>query len=281
MSMKGESVMEKYSVLMSLYIKEKPEYLDLAIKSMVEQTLKPDEIVIVKDGPITDELQAVLDKYNTAYPELFNIVGYEKNRGLGLALNFGLEHCRNELVARMDTDDISRLNRCEQQIKIFEDNPKIDIVGGDIAEFINSPSETVAYRRVPKTNDDILEYMKTRCALNHVSVMFKKSSIISAGGYKDCFWNEDYYLWIRMWLKGCTFANTGNVLVDVRTGEDMYARRGGLKYFNSEKELQNLMLKNKLINFNTYSINILKRVIVQLLLPNSIRGWVFRKFARR
>ena len=281
MSMKGESVMEKYSVLMSLYIKEKPEYLDLAIKSMVEQTLKPDEIIIVKDGPITDELQDVLDKYNAAYPELFNIVGYENNRGLGLALNFGLEHCRNELVARMDTDDISRLNRCEQQIKIFEDNPEIDIVGGDIAEFINSPSETVAYRRVPKTNDDILEYMKTRCALNHVSVMFKKSSIISAGGYKDCFWNEDYYLWIRMWLKGCTFANTGNVLVDVRTGEGMYARRGGLKYFNSEKELQNLMLKNKLINFNTYSINILKRLIVQLLLPNSIRGWVFRKFARR
>lgn len=281
MSMKGESVMEKYSVLMSVYIKEKPEYLDLAIKSMVEQTLKPDEIIIVKDGPITDELQDVLDKYNAAYPELFNIVGYENNRGLGLALNFGLEHCRNELVARMDTDDISRLNRCEQQIKIFEDNPEIDIVGGDIAEFINSPSETVAYRRVPKTNDDILEYMKTRCALNHVSVMFKKSSIISAGGYKDCFWNEDYYLWIRMWLKGCTFANTGNVLVDVRTGEGMYARRGGLKYFNSEKELQNLMLKNKLINFNTYSINILKRLIVQLLLPNSIRGWVFRKFARR
>ena len=279
--MKGESVMEKYSVLMSVYIKEKPEYLDLAIKSMVEQTLKPDEIIIVKDGPITDELQDVLDKYNAAYPELFNIVGYENNRGLGLALNFGLEHCRNELVARMDTDDISRLNRCEQQIKIFEDNPEIDIVGGDIAEFINSPSETVAYRRVPKTNDDILEYMKTRCALNHVSVMFKKSSIISAGGYKDCFWNEDYYLWIRMWLKGCTFANTGNVLVDVRTGEGMYARRGGLKYFNSEKELQNLMLKNKLINFNTYSINILKRLIVQLLLPNSIRGWVFRKFARR
>lgn len=279
--MKGEKIMEKYSVLMSLYIKEKPEYLDLAIKSMVEQTLKPDEIVIVKDGPITDELQAILDKYNAAYPELFNIVGYEKNRGLGLALNFGLEHCRNELVARMDTDDISRLNRCEQQIKIFEYNQEIDIVGGDIAEFINSPSEPVAYRRVPKTNDDILEYMKTRCALNHVSVMFKKSSIISAGGYKDCFWNEDYYLWIRMWLKGCNFANTGSVLVDVRTGADMYARRGGLKYFNSEKELQDLMLENKLITVSTYSVNILKRLIVQLLLPNSIRGWVFRNFARR
>lgn len=273
--------MEKYSVLMSLYIKEKPEYLDLAIKSMVEQTLKPDEIVIVKDGPITDELQAVLDKYNVAYPELFNIVGYEENRGLGLALNFGLEHCRNELVARMDTDDISRLDRCEQQIKIFEENDQIDITGGDIAEFINSPSETVAYRKVPKTNDDILEYMKTRCALNHVSVMFKKSSVVSVGGYMDWFWNEDYYLWIRMWLKGCTFANTGSVLVDVRTGADMYARRGGFKYFKSEKRLQDLMLKNRLISLSTYTVNVLKRIIVQLLLSNSMRGWVFRKFARR
>lgn len=273
--------MEKYSVLMSLYIKEKPEYLRAAIESMVTQSVMPDEIVIVKDGPITEELQQVLDDYCTNYPSLFNIVGYENNRGLGLALNYGLEHCKNELVARMDTDDISRPTRCEQQIILFRDNPQLDVVGGDIAEFISLPSNIKAYRKVPITNDAILENMKTRCAMNHVSVMFKKSSVIAVGGYMDWFWNEDYYLWIRMWMNGFTFTNTGSVLVDVRTGSDMYARRGGIKYFNSEKKLQDLMLKNKLISFNTYLLNVIKRFIVQLLLPNSIRGWVFRKFARR
>lgn len=114
--------MGKYSVLMSLYIKEKPEYLNLAIQSMVEQTLMPDEIVIVKDGPITNELQEILDNYTKKYPKLFNIVGYKENKGLGYALNYGLEHCRNELIARMDTDDISKLNRCERQIERFNKN---------------------------------------------------------------------------------------------------------------------------------------------------------------
>lgn len=280
MSMKGEEVMEKYSVLMSLYIKEKPEYLDLAIKSMVKQTLKPDEIVIVKDGPITDELQSVLDKYTNAYPDLFNIVGYEKNRGLGLALNFGLEHCRNELVARMDTDDISKTDRCEKQVEAFREHPETDIIGGDITEFIGSESNIVGKRVVPQTNEEIREYMKKRCAFNHMSVMYKKSAVQAAGGYQDWFWNEDYYLWIRMWLNGAVFANTGTVLVNVRTGKEMYQRRGGKKYFDSEKGLQDYMLEHKMINRITYIENVAKRFIVQKMLPNSIRGWVFRVFAR-
>ena len=265
---------------MSLYIKEKPKNLDLAIASMINQTIKPDEIVIVKDGPITNELQEVLDNYNRDYPGMINIVGYDENRGLGLALNYGLEHCRNELVARMDTDDVSRTDRCEQQLKIFAEHPSLDIVGGDIAEFVTNPTETVAYRKVPVQHKDIVDYMRTRCAFNHVSVMFKKSAIVAVGGYMDWFWNEDYYLWIRMWIKGCCFANTGSVLVDVRTGKDMYFRRGGIKYFKSEKGLQDLMLEKNLINRGTYFANVMKRLIVQVLLPNSIRGWVFRKFAR-
>ena len=120
--------MEKYSVLMSLYFKEKPEYLRLAIQSMVDQTLKPDEIVIVKDGQITSELQRELDVFVDKYPILFKIVGYENNRGLGLALNYGLEHCKNELVARMDTDDIAKPNRCEKQLMAFEKDQDLSIV---------------------------------------------------------------------------------------------------------------------------------------------------------
>lgn len=268
--------MEKYSVLMSLYKKEKPEYLRLAIDSMLNQTVKPDEIVLVEDGPLTDELYAVLDEYGDKLTRVRN----EKNLGLGLALNVGLRACRNELVARMDTDDISKPERCEEQLQYFEQHPETDIVGGDIAEFIGDESNIVGKRVVPQSNEEIREYMKKRCALNHVSVMYKKSSVQTAGGYQDWFWNEDYYLWIRMWLNGAVFGNTGTVLVNVRTGKEMYQRRGGKKYFKSEKGLQDYMLEHKMINRTTYLENVAKRFIVQKMLPNSVRGWVFRKFAR-
>lgn len=273
--------MEKYSVLMSLYIKEKPEYLDVAIKSMIAQTLKPDEIVIVKDGPITIELQDILDKYVKEYPNLFNIVGYKENKGLGYALNFGLKCCKNELIVRMDTDDISKSTRCEEQYNFFKKYPEIDIVGGDISEFIDCESNIVSYRKVPRLDKEIKEYLKERCPFNHMSVMFKKSSVIKSGGYLDLFWNEDYYLWIRMAEKGCAMANTGTVLVDVRIGKGMYKRRGGKKYFESEKYLQDYMFSKKIINRKIYMMNIIKRFIVQIILPNSIRGWVFKMFARK
>lgn len=269
--------MEKYSVLMSLYKKEKPAYLRLAIDSMLNQTVKPDEIVLVEDGPLTEELYTVLDEYGDKLTRVRN----EKNLGLGLALNVGLKVCRNELVARMDTDDISKPERCAEQLRYFEQHPETDIVGGDIAEFIGDKSNTVGTRVVPQTNEEIREYMKKRCALNHMSVMYKKTSVQAAGGYQDWFWNEDYYLWIRMWLNGAVFANTGTVLVDVRVGEEMYQRRGGEKYFKSEKGLQDYMLEHKMINRTTYLENVAKRFIVQKMLPNSVRGWVFRTFARK
>lgn len=273
--------MEKYSVLMSLYIKEKPEYLRQAIESMLDQTAAPDEIVIVKDGPITEELSQVLESFREKYPEVFNITGYAENKGLGPALNFGLLHCRNELVARMDTDDISRPERCGQQLKFFAAHPETDIVSGDIAEFIDSPEETVGYRKLPCIHAEIAEYMKRRCALNHVAVMFKKNAVLAAGNYQEWFWNEDYYLWIRMLEHGCHFGNTGTVLVDVRTGADMYSRRGGRKYFDSEIGIQKYMLKKHIIGIPTFTMNCTKRLIVQVLLPNSVRGWVLRTFARK
>lgn len=266
---------------MSMYIKEKPEYVKTAIQSMVDQTYPPNEIVIVKDGLLTPELDAVLDEFHNSYPALFTVVGYEKNRGLGFALNFGLEHCKNELVARMDTDDIARADRCEKQIKMFYDNPDLEIVGGDIAEFVDDPDMVVAYRKVPTTDGAIKEYIKTRCPFNHMTVMYKKSAVMRSGNYKDLFWNEDYYLWIRMMEHNCVMGNTGNVLVDVRTGADMYKRRGGKKYFESEKFLQKYMLERKMISIATYYANLGKRIIVQRMMPNCIRGWVFKRFARK
>ncbi|WP_455268020.1 sugar transferase [Ruminococcus sp.] len=266
---------KKYSVLMSLYKKEKPEYLRLAIDSMLNQTVPPDEIVMVEDGPLTDELYAVLDEY-----PMLHRVKNETNLGLGISLQKGLLATKNDVVARMDTDDIAVISRCEKQLEFLNNNPDISVVGGQIEEFIGSPDHIVAKRIVPLKDIELKEFNKKRCPFNHMTVMFKKKDIIEAGSYQDWFWNEDYYLWIRLALAGKKFANLPDVLVLVRTGEDMYQRRGGIKYFKSEAKLQKFMLDNNIINKPRYLINISERLVLQVLMPNKLRGWIFRTFAR-
>ena len=269
-----------FSVAISVYKNDDPVYFDIALQSITEkQTVRPDEVVLIVDGPIPETLSSVVDRYESKHKG-FRVVRLPENKGLGNALQIAVAECRNELIARMDSDDIALPTRFEQQLKYFAENLQLDIVGGDITEFVGESSNIVGKRVVPADDADIKNYMKTRCAMNHVTVMFKKSAVLGVGNYKDWFWNEDYYLWIRMLENNCVFANTGTVLVNVRTGADMYQRRGGKKYFESEKGLQDYMLAHKLINRRTYCINVLKRWIVQVVLPNRIRGWVFRTFAR-
>lgn len=272
---------EPFSVAISVYKSDNPMCFDRALSSITDlQTIKPDEVVLVVDGPVSNDIDLVIKKYEDKY-SFFNVIRLEKNGGLGNALKIAVENAKYNLIARMDSDDVSVNTRFEEQLSFFVNNPDIDIVGGDITEFIDKESNVVGKRSVPKSNLEIREYMKTRCAMNHVSVMYKKASVMDAGGYQDWFWNEDYYLWIRMWLNGAKFANTGTVLVNVRVGEEMYQRRGGAKYFNSEKGLQDYMLQHDMINYITYLNNVGKRFVVQKLLSNKIRGWVFRTFARK
>lgn len=270
----------KYSVLMSVYAKENPEYFRIAVESMVNQTVKPDEIVIVQDGPLPSELDEMLREFSEKYPDLITIVVSEENIGLGLALNLGLAQCRNELVARMDTDDISLPERCQKQLKVFSEYPNLSIVGSNIAEFIHDPENITTRRIVPEKHREIIEFLKHRCPMNHVAVMLKKTEVQESGGYQHLLYNEDYYLWVRMFLNGCKFSNISSDLVLVRIGNDMYQRRGGWKYFKSEAKLQKFMLEKKIISFPRFLINVGKRLIVQVLLPNTIRGWAFKRFAR-
>lgn len=274
-------VYPKYSVLMSLYIKENPQYFRAALDSMIQQTVMPDEIVIVEDGPLTKDLYETLDEYENRYIDLIKRVKNETNLGLGKALNAGLKECRNDLVARMDTDDISKLDRCEKQLKVFMENPELSIVGTGIAEFEDAVDNIISIRSVPVGKEKISSYIKKRCPLNHMSVIFRKVDVEKVGGYQDWHYNEDYYLWIRMYEANMTFDNISENLVDVRVGKEMYQRRGGWKYFKSEAKLQKYMYKHKVIGFFTYCSNVVKRFIVQILLPNKLRGWVYKKFARK
>ena len=270
-----------FSVAMSVYKNDNPIFFDRALESITDfQTIKPSEVVLVVDGPISDALNNVILKYEKKY-DFFNVLRLSQNEGLGNALKIAIENSKYELVARMDSDDVSLPTRFEEQIHCFENDSSLDIVGGDISEFIGDESNIVAYRKVPINHAEIQEYMRIRCPFNHMSVMYKKSAVLKAGGYLDLFWNEDYYLWIRMQLSGAKFANTGTIIANVRTGTDMYARRGGKRYFESEKFIQKYMLRHRMINKTTYMKNITKRWIVQRCLPNWLRGWVFRTFARK
>lgn len=272
---------DKYSVLMSLYKKESAENFRNAIYSMINQTLVPDEIVLVEDGPLTNELYNVLDEIKKEYPELITSVVHEKNMGLGLALQHGLEVARNEIIARMDSDDISIPERCQMQLNFMNRHPDVSIVGGQIEEFIGSVNNIVGKREVPTSDIKLKQYMKKRCPFNHMTVMFRKSDVLDVGNYQEWFWNEDYYLWIRLAIVNKKFANLPNTLVMVRTGIDMYQRRGGIRYFESERDIQKLMLKNDIINYPRYCVNISERLILQLLMPNWLRGIAFRHFARK
>lgn len=267
-----------FSVSMCVYCGDNPQDFKTAVVSVLNQTVVPTEVVLVVDGPVSETLDAIIKGYDQN--PIFNVIRLKTNQGHGNARRVGLEACKYELVALMDADDISVPDRFEKQIKVFERDPSLSAVGGNIHEFINTTDNIVGKRIVPEKDADIKEYMKKRCPMNQVTVMFNKPDVDSVGGYIDWYCEEDYYLWLRLFLAGKSFYNIQESLVDVRVGDEMYQRRGGWKYFKSEAKLQGFMRKNKVIGFGTYVVNVAERLIVQVLLPNKIRGWVFRKFAR-
>ena len=269
----------KFSVSMCVYIKDNPEWFKTAVESILNQTVKPSEVVLVVDGPVNAQLDAVITQYENN--PIFRVVRLSENVGHGKARRAGLTHCRYELVALMDADDISASNRFEKQLEMFEADESLAIVGSNITEFVEEPKNIVGARVVETDDAAIKADMKARCPMNQVTVMFRKSAVDKVGGYMDWFNEEDYYLWLRMYLDGARFANLPDYLVNVRVGKEMYQRRGGKKYFLSEAKLQKYMYDNKVIGFIDFIVNVGKRFIVQIVLPNKLRSWVFKKFARK
>lgn len=272
----------KFSVVTSVYRNDKPEFVRQALESITSlQTLQPDEIVLIVDGPITEQLSLLIDIYEKEQPELFTVIRLPQNKGLGNALRIGVEVAKYDIIARMDSDDVSVPDRFEKQIAYMQTHPECDLLGGQISEFIGNEKNIVGKRIVPYTHKDIVMWLKGRCPFNHVSVIMLRSRVIGVGNYIDWHFNEDYYLWIRMAKAGCNFANLPDILVNVRVGKDMYARRGGWRYFKSEKGLQDYMLNHKMISHCRYSYNLFGRFVVQVLMPNRIRSFIFQKIFRK
>jgi len=264
MESKGSDIVQ-FSVLMSIYHKEKAKYFDRAMHSIWdEQTLKPDEIVLVQDGKLTDELYEVKNKWQEKLGDRFRTIPLEQNVGLGDALNIGLQHCSYEIVARMDTDDIAMPDRFEKQLKVFK-NGDIDICSSWVSEFDSDENIIVSYRKLPQYHEDILKFAKKRNPINHPAVMYKKSIVEKAGGYKKMMWFEDYYLWARMIQNGAKFYNIQEPLVKMRAGYGQLERRSGLKYALSELEFQKTLYKIGFLNLFEFIRNSLIRFIVRVV----------------
>lgn len=267
-----------FSVLMSLYSRENPVFLEEALFSVYQQELLPSEVLIVIDGDITESLWGVINKYRNMLPIVTHQLPY--NMGLGKALSIGIEVCSNEYIARFDTDDVCSPERFKKQYNLMVANTKVDILGTWVAEFESEPDNHHAIKKTPISHSDILKFAKSRNPFNHMSVMYKKSAVLAAGGYKDDYLYEDYSLWVRMIKNGCETANIPEVLVYARTGNGMEIRRGGLKYAKSEVKIQYSFYKIGFLSISELVRNLAIRIPVRLL-PGSIRKFVYRKTLRR
>lgn len=265
------------SVLMAVYKNDNVGYLKESIDSILNQTRKADEVLIVKDGPLTDEIENLLSSYLD--PSL-RYLALPINRGLALALREGVAACRGEFIARMDSDDICHPDRFRQQLEAFEKDPSVDVVGTSILEFENSPSDGEHIRELPSGGEELLKYAKRRSPVNHASVMYKRKAVLEAGNYQDFLWNEDYHLWSRMIRKGFKFKNVKPALLFVRGGQAMYKRRGGLKYAVQDVKLQWFFYQTGFLNLMNIIINIGIRVPVRLV-PNQLRKMIYESFLRK
>ncbi|WP_040213549.1 glycosyltransferase [Clostridium polynesiense] len=270
---------EKYSVLMSVYYKEKPDWLKTSIQSILNQTMQTNDFVIVKDGPIGIELETVIDEYINNYPELFNIISLPKNVGLGMALAEGIKHCKNSLIARMDSDDICTIDRCAKELECFQKNKNLKIVGCFEAEFVGSINDVKAIHKVPETHKEIAAFMRRRCALLHPTVMFRKEAVLEIGNYRSVKLYEDYDLFARLVFGGYESYNIQEVLYYIRINPEFYMRRGGVEYLKTVVKFKNYMRKKGYMSVLDFIISAGGQAAV-CLMPNKLREWFYMTFLR-
>ena len=267
-----------YSVLMAVYGKENPEFLRQSIESMLNQTLPFSDFVLVCDGPLSHELNEVITWAQKQMGGKLQLIRLKENKGLGNALHVGVPRCRCSVIARMDSDDISRPDRCERQFRIIE-RDGYDLVSGTLQEFSRKPGDMDRLRVLPRTSEEILQYAKKRNPFNHPCMMFRREAVLHAGNYQDFPGFEDYYLWVRMLRKGCKGYNVQEVILDMRTGNGMYDRRGGREYLHWVLRFQRYLYCKKFITRKEYIKNCLVRTTVGMI-PGGAREKFYHLFLR-
>lgn len=269
--------MSDFSVLMSIYNGEKADNLTDSLGSILNQTLKPTQVVLVLDGPIRQELMQVINRFKDVLP--LEIIKIEANVGLAAALNKGLKSCHYDLIARMDTDDICRSDRFERQVFLMKKHPEIGITGSYIDEFYESHLSPSKRRVTPINHQEIIRYSKYRNPFNHMTVMFRKHLVTKYGAYPDQKFAQDYHLWMNMIHNGVIGHNISEPLVFARTGRDLFKRRGGIKYFSIEKRMFLTFYRNGYINKCELATNLVYRYISRIISPR-LRENLYLKFLR-
>ena len=277
-----------FSIAMSVYHKDNAAYFDRALQSITEfQTVMPTEIVLVCDGPLNSDLDAVINAYQERY-RIFNIIRLPQNKGLGNALKIAVENASNDLIARMDSDDIAIRDRMERQLDAAGAH-SADIVSGTVREFhgeyvsteeVENSGTLGASRVLPAGQEDILKFAKKRSPFNHPAVMYKKSAVIEAGLYEDYRYFEDYNLWVNMLKAGCRGYNTEAPLVYMRAGSEMYRRRGGMTYVKCIYRFKRHLYKIGFISFGQFVADVTARSVVSLI-PNGLRKFLYSKVLRK
>lgn len=275
-------MIKEFSVLMSVYSKERAEWLEQSLQSIISQSLLPSQIVIVEDGPLTKDLYAVIDKFESSFLELkieSTRVKLPENKGLAYALNEGLKYCRYPYVARMDSDDICFHDRFEKQMIFLQNHPEIDVVGGQIMEFDENMNVSLGSRIVPTDHEEIIRLAKKRNPMNHMTVIYKKEMVLKVGGYTFPKIAEDYHLWVKMLMAGMRFANLSDYLVKVRTGKSFFDRRRGYDYMKYEIKLFSEFKRMGFLTTREYLQNVFIRSIFRVM-PRSLIRLLYREILR-
>lgn len=267
----------KLTVLQSVYKKDNAQYLHECFESLAKQSLPADKIVLVKDGTLTQELEDIIHQWQDKLP--LQVVGYEENKGLAYALNYGLQFVDTELVARMDSDDICYPDRFEKQVAFMERYHEISVSSGHVEEFVKEPDKVIAIKKVPIGKGKIEKYLRSRNAMNHMAVIFRKSAVESVGGYEQVPYFEDYDLWVRMVQAGYKLENEDTVLVKARIGNDMIGRRHGIQYCRHEIYFLRKMYRMGFIHCLQLYRLFLLRIPVRLF-PKRILSFIYTHFLR-
>jgi glycosyltransferase involved in cell wall biosynthesis len=270
--------MEKYSVLTTVYAKENPEFLRQSLDSMLNQTEPPSEYVIVKDGPLPKCLEAVLTEYNGKYP-IFKIIGLEVNSGLGVACEKGMEVCSYDLVARLDSDDISLPTRCEKQLAALVKEDDLAVVGSDLYEFEDNPDKITAIKKMPTEPNEIFRFGKRRNPFNHSSIMMRKSIVQANGGYSPMRRSQDLELFTRLLYKGCKCRNIGEPLVLFRTGSARVNRKKNWTNLKHDISVYKRNYQEHYMSLCDYLYVVIRQFIF-FLMPGWLAGFLYKKIYR-
>ncbi|WP_254535981.1 glycosyltransferase [Halomarina litorea] len=268
-----------FSVVLPVYRGDDARNFNTAVESLRTQTETPTEVVVIADGPLTRSLENSLKRWCEEFPAEFRVDWIPKNRGLGNALRTGVRECSHDLVARMDADDISVSDRFERQLEYLSDNPTVDVIGGQLAEFGTNPDKVTSLRRVPLRHEEIATMARSRSPMNHATVMFRREAVLAAGNYRPVEPMEDYDLWVRMLIDGAKFANLPDVLLKMRAGDGLYERRSGLEYGREELRRQTDFLRWGFIGPFRFCLNLLLRLPVRFV-PGRVRGYIYERLFR-